>query len=125
MKILEIFNQNDKKTNITTIENTTEICIKSNLHNFNNNQTITTKQTKNKHFEIENKGYEAVTKQAIYGEDVKDEHLQEIMEIKKDIEEIVNLNLLTQVENIGEIILKEFETFFEENKEFLFASKNS
>lgn len=130
-EILQSFKQNETKTtNITTtIENTTEICIKSILHNSNNKQSLTTKQTKNVRFKVQLEKYEEDTTQAIYTEEIESEtdieiemntnpnilettfmeitdsneekeNLQDFKEMEKESEEIETIDLLTQVENV-------------------------
>lgn len=126
-EILKNFKHNEKKTNITTIENTTEICIKSILHNSNNNQSITTKQTKNVRFKVQLESYQEETTQAIYSEEIEsetdieietltpapntkeltdkemsesNEEKENLQETEKESEEIETIDLLTQVENV-------------------------
>ncbi|KAM7353601.1 uncharacterized protein ACRADG_005596 [Cochliomyia hominivorax] len=116
MEILNSFNkQPEKRTNITTIENTTEISIKSILHNSNNShQSIITKQTKNVRFKMQLEEYQEDSSPAIYSEEIESETDVEIevdgitnkMEVtesvidKENLQEMKNVDKETEIETI-------------------------
>lgn len=123
--ILKSFNQPDK----ITIENTTNICVKSILHNSSFNQSITTKQTKNVRFKMQLEEYHEVEdcKQKLYISETESEietdieigviptqlsmvtnefseekeSLQEMKDLEKN-DEIEIVDLLTPADNVKE-----------------------
>lgn len=109
MEISQMFEQNENKTNITSIENTTEICIKSILCNSNkHNQSIITKHTKNVRFQLQEEEYEDKTIKSNYSEEMEQKNEEEIEmnAINDPYEYKENLSDFKEMEKVSN---KEFE----------------